>query len=291
MTTTKKSLTNNIIGNISLSVFKLLAGIFGHSSAMITDAIHSFSDVFATIIVIIGLKVSEKKADKEHPYGHERFESIAAIILTMLLAITATIIGKDAIETITTKSYMTTPMPGYIAIIAALASIIVKEIMFQKTMITYRKTKLVSIKADAWHHRSDALSSIGALIAIIMARCGVSVADPIASLIIALFIIKVAIDIFVDATNKLTDHACEEETENAIRKTTEEIAGVRQIDKLKTRQFSNKIYIDIEISVDGQLTLNEAHDIAQTVHDTIENKYAEVKHCMVHVNPATTGLD
>lgn len=281
----KKSLFQNIFTNLGLSLIKLAAGIIGCNSAMISDAAHSFSDVLSTVIVLIGLKISAKKADKDHPYGHERFECVAAVILSMILILTAVLIGKAALDSITSGAYMENQTASYLPIAAALLSIIVKEIMFQRTMVLYKKTNLVSIKADAWHHRSDALSSVGALIGTILTKCGILIADPIASLIITLFIVKVAIDIFIDATNKLTDKACDEETETAIWHTAEATDGVGRIDKMKTRQFGNRIYMDIEIAVDGDITLNRAHEIAQAVHDNIEREYQEVKHCMVHVNP------
>ena len=161
-----------IVGNVLLSAFKLFAGIFGHSSAMVSDAVHSLSDVFATLIAFIGRRFSEKPADREHPYGHERFECIASVILGAILIATGVKIGLGCLETILDGSYLTAARPGWIALIAALVSIAVKESMFWYTLHQAKRIRSSAFRADAWHHRSDALSSIGALVGILFARLG-----------------------------------------------------------------------------------------------------------------------
>lgn len=275
----------SIIANTVLSVGKLLAGIFANSGAMISDAIHSASDVFSSIIVMIGVKISAKQADDDHPYGHERLECVAAIILATILSATGLGIGYSAFMTIISGQYEELAIPGIAALVAAILSIIIKEAMFWYTRINAKKIDSAALMADAWHHRSDALSSVGALIGIAGARMGLAVLDPIASLVICFFIEKAAYDIFMDAVNKMVDHACDEETENALKACALAQSGVEGIDLIQTRMFGNKIYVDIEISVDGQLTLTEAHDIAENVHDAIEAEFPKVKHIMVHVNP------
>ena len=274
-----------IIENIVLSVAKLVVGIGAHSNAMISDAVHSVSDVFSTIVVMIGIKFASKKPDKEHPYGHERLECVTAIILAMILFVTGLGIGLTAITNILFSDYGQLSTPGIFALIAAIVSIIVKEGMFWYTRYYAKKIDSGSLMADAWHHRTDAFSSIGALVGIAGARLGFPVMDSIASLVFFLFIAKAAFDIFKDAMDKMVDHSCDEETENLIREYSLKQDGVLSIDLLHTRIFGNKIYVDVEIQADASHTLLEAHHIAETVHNDIEQSFPKVKHIMVHVNP------
>lgn len=275
----------SILGNLLLSAFKLLAGLLAHSGAMISDAVHSASDVFSSIIVIIGVKVSSRESDKEHPYGHERFECVAAIILSVVLFITGLFIGIQAAKNIFGGNYVSLTIPGVLALIAAIISILTKEAMYWYTKIIAQKIDSSALMADAWHHRSDALSSVGALIGIAGARLGFPILDPIASGIICIFIVKAAIDIFQDAISKMVDRSCDASTEEAIRKCALAQEGVMQVDFLQTRVFGNRIYVDIEISADGNMSLYDSHHIAETVHDAIESTFTKVKHIMVHVNP------
>lgn len=275
----------SIVWNLVLSVCKLLAGIFAHSGAMISDAVHSASDVFSSIVVIIGVKIASRKSDKEHPYGHERMECVASIILATVLCITGLGIGWSACKNIFSGAYETLTVPGALALFAALVSIVAKEAMFWYTRAYARKIDSGALMADAWHHRSDALSSVGALIGIGGARLGFPVLDSVASLVICVFIIKAAYDIFMDAIDKMVDKACDEATEEMIRDCALSITGVEGIDMLMTRVFANKIYVDIEICANGNQTLKESHHIAEAVHDSIEQHFPRVKHIMVHVNP------
>lgn len=275
----------SIVGNILLSLFKALAGIVANSGAMISDAIHSASDVFSTIVVIIGIRLSGKESDKEHPYGHERMECVAAILLATILAATGLFIGWSAVEKITVQDDSALAVPGILALVAAVVSIAVKEAMFWYTRAGAKKIDSAALMADAWHHRSDALSSIGALVGIAGARMGYPILDAIASLVICIFIEKAAIDIFKDAINKMVDKACDDETEHEMYECVMKNESVRGVDLLRTRTFGNKIYVDIEIRVDGKLTLWEAHAIAESVHDSVETEFSKVKHIMVHVNP------
>lgn len=278
----------SIIGNLVLSVFKLIAGIVAHSNAMISDAVHSASDVFSTIVVIIGIRLSSKETDREHPYGHERMECVAAIILAMILFMTGLGIGMNAAKNILSGNYEDLQIPGILALVAAVVSIVSKEAMFWYTKINATRIDSSALLADAWHHRSDAFSSVGALIGIAGARLGFPVMDSIASLVIFVFIIKAAYDIFMDAVNKLVDHSCDEETERQIYDRVMQNEEVVGIDSLHTRIFGNKIYVDIEIAVDGSYTLRKSHKIAEEVHADIEKNFQKVKHIMVHVNPAQT---
>ena len=276
----------SIVANFVLTIFKLLAGVVAHSGAMVSDAIHSASDVFSTIVVIIGIRISNKASDKDHPYGHERLECVASIVLATILAVTGLAIGYSAVGKIVGGDYADLAVPGVLALVAAAVSILIKESMYQYTVIYAKRIDSGALMADAWHHRSDALSSIGALIGIAGARIGFPILDSVASLVICLFIEKAAYNIFMDAVDKMVDKACDDEVEAQLKGRALEQEGVLGVDLLHTRVFANKIYVDIEIRVDGDMKLREAHGIAEHVHDAIEQTFPKVKHIMVHVNPS-----
>lgn len=276
----------SVAGNSALTAFKLLAGILAHSGAMVSDAVHSASDVLASLIVMVGVRLSAKAADRDHPYGHERLEPVTAIVLSVILLVTGLFIGHTAIETILAGHQETMTVPGRLALIAAIVSIVCKEAMFWYTRFHAKRIDSGALMAEAWHHRSDALSSVGALIGIAGARMGFPILDPLASLVICVFIAKAAFDIFRDAVQKMVDHACSEETEGELRACAMAQPGVLGVDLLQTRVFGNRIYVDIEISADGSISLSESHAIAERVHEAIEERFPRVKHIMVHVNPA-----
>ena len=270
---TKQIAAVGVGGNVALSAIKLIAGIMGNSTAMISDAIHSLSDVFATAIAT-------------HPYGHERFECVASLMLGLILAGTGLAIGYSSIETIATRSYASASAPTIVALAAAVLSIVVKEGMFWYTRHWARVLNSSAFMADAWHHRSDAISSIGALLGIGASMLGFAAGDAIASLAICVIILKVAYDVMKDALNNMTDTPCDHEFERKIGNCIEEVPGVVRIDALRTRKFGNRVYVDAEIAVDGQLKLIEAHEIAEAAHDAVEAGFEEVKHIMIHENPA-----
>lgn len=272
---------NTIIGNFILAFIKILIGFIARSTAMLADGMHSLSDVITTIGVIIGLKLSHKEADKSHPYGHEKIESITSLFLAIVLFLVAISIGYSGITKIINHSYVT---PGFSAIIAAIISIIVKELMYWYTIKYANQINSPSLKADAWHHRSDALSSAGALIGIAGARMGYTFLDPLVAIIIALVIIKVAFDISKQSIAQLIDEAASEEDIQVIIDRINSIDGIYEIKNLKTRKHSNRLYVDVDISVDATLTVEEGHKIALYVHNLIEED-SRIKHCMVHVNP------
>lgn len=276
-----------IIGNVLLSTFKLVAGILGSSGAMISDAVHSLSDVFATFIAYIGVVLSKRPEDEDHPYGHERFECVAALILGLILAGTGLGIGYSGIEKLVSGEEL--PVPTILPLIAAVVSIAVKEGMFRYTMYYAKKLDSSAFKADAWHHRSDALSSVGSFIGIGLAKLGFPFMDPIASIIICLFILKAAFDIFMDALNKMLDTSGGNELEGRLKSFVSEQPGVRGIDLLHTRRFGNRLYVDLEIAVKRDISLIDAHAIAESVHSSIEQSFPEVKHVMIHVNPEEEG--
>ena len=261
-----------VSGNVFLAVFKLAAGLLGHSAAMISDSVHTLSDVFATVIAFIGVSISRKEADEKHPYGHERMECVASWVLATILIITGAGIGYKCIRAIADGSYKQMQTPGLLPVIAAAVSILVKEAMFWYTMYYARKLRSSAFKADAWHHRSDALSSVGALVGIIGARKGFPVG------------------IFRDAVEKMLDTACdpkfEEELKEYVRDFSVEENCKIGLDLLRTRKFGEKIYVEMEINADGNMPLIQAHEIAEKLHEGIEQKFEDVKHIMIHVNPA-----
>lgn len=289
-----KKITNQmafvgILGNVFLAVFKLIAGIVGHSTAMISDFVHTLSDVVATFIAYLGVVLSRKKADDKHPYGHERIECVASLILSFILFATGVEIGKNCLGAILDGSYRLMATPGMLAVIAALVSIITKEAMFWYTMYYAKTLKSSAFKADAWHHRSDALSSIGALIGIVGARHGFPILDQVAGIVICLMIMWVAIEIFRGAVDKMLDTSADREVETRIRDlvynfSRDENLGIG-VDLLRTRTFGERVYVEMEINADPNLKLQQSHNIAERVHDKIEEEFPEVKHVMIHVNP------
>ena len=270
--------------NLALAGFKFLAGFLAHSGAMVSDAVHSASDVLATFIVILGVKLAGRDADRDHPYGHERLECIAALILGVILGATGLGMGISGIQKIAGDGALV--VPGTLALIAAIVSIVVKEGMFWYTWLAAKKINSSALKAEAWHHRSDALSSVGSFAGILGARLGFPVLDSVASVVICLFILKAAWDILKDALSKMTDHACSPELTAEMKETILSQPGVLGLDTLNTRLFGDRVYVDVEIQADGDLPLRVTHATAQAVHDTLEAKFPQVKHCMVHVNPA-----
>ena len=272
-----------IVINLLLSALKFIVGVAGNSQALVSDAVHSASDVISTIAVIFGVNMSAKQSDNCHPYGHERIESIFSIILSVMLFATGIGIGASAVQIIISGAEI--EIPSATALVVAVISIVVKEWMYHYTKHTAKRIDSSAMLADAWHHRSDALSSVGSFVGIGGAILGYPVFEPIASIIICVFIVKAAYDIFIDAADRLVDRACSDEEIENISNCVMEIDGVMRIDKLLTRRFGSKIYVDLEIAEDGNITLTEAHNIAEAVHDNIEQKIKNVKHCMIHVNP------
>lgn len=274
----------SVVWNLVLSIFKFLAGVIAHSGAMVSDAVHSASDVFSSFVVIIGVRMASKESDKEHPFGHERLECVAAIVLSTVLAVTGLGIGYTAVRKLLGGEYVTA-VPGMLALVAAVVSIAVKEAMFWYTRYYAKKIDSGALMADAWHHRSDSLSSIGALIGIGGAIIGFPVMEPIASIVICGFIEKAALDIFKDAIDKMVDKSCDEQMEEELKVCALGTSGVLQVDLLRTRMFGNKIYVEMEIGADRNLSLGESHAIAEQVHDAIEAGWPKIKHILIHVNP------
>lgn len=274
-----------LAANAALTVMKLLAGVVAHSGAMISDAVNSASDVLSNLIVMAGLAVAGREADPEHPYGHDRFECVASLILAFILFDTGALIGYRALSDIFSGAYAVGETPGVLALAAAVVCIVVKECLYRYTIAAAKRLDSVALRASAWDHRSDVVSSAGALVGIAGARLGWPILERLASVLICFFIVKAAVAIFREAVDKTVDRACDGETQKRLRAVIEAQPGVEAIDLIQTRQFGSAIYVDAEIAADGELTLHEAHEIAERVHDAVEASEPRVRHCMVHVNP------
>ena len=260
------------------------SGVKPWTGAMVADAVHSLSDVFATLIAWFGVRISRREEDAAHPYGHERLECVASLILGLILAGTGAGIGWSGVQKLLGEQ-SGIEIPTMLPLIAAVVSILAKEGMYRYTMHYARLLNSAAFKADAWHHRSDAISSVGSFIGIGMAKLGVPVMDPIASLLICVLILKVAFDICRDAMNKMLDTSCDKSFEQKLRSFIESQDGVGRIDLLHTRQFGSRVYADLEIAVQSDMSLIRAHGIAESVHSAIEREFPNVKHVMIHVNP------
>lgn len=276
----------SVAGNAVLSGFKFFAGVTGNSGAMISDSIHSFSDVITTLIAWIGVKASKKEADAAHPYGHERIECIASLLLGIVLLGTGLGVGQVGLENIFSGNYQALAVPSAIALVAAVVSIVSKEAMYWYTRYYANLIHSSAFLADAWHHRSDAFSSIGSLIGIAGAMVGYPVLDSVASVAICLFIVKASYDILKDGVVKLLDTSCGESYDKKMADYISGQEGVVCVDSLRSRMFGNKVYIDLEIQVDGEKSLREAHQVAEQIHDDVEKTFPDVKHIMIHLNPA-----
>lgn len=281
----------SIVVNVLLSAIKFVVGVIANSGAMISDAIHSVSDVFSTIIVMIGANAAAKDPDQEHPYGHDRMECIAAIVLAIVLFITGIGVGITGVKKIFGGNYGDLAVPGALALVAAVISIVVKEGMFWYTRFYGKKVDSTALLADAWHHRSDALSSVGSFIGILGARLGFPICDPLASVVICLFIVKAAYNICKEALDKMVDKSYDDETERKMSDLIKSQEGVISLDLLMTRMFGSKLYVDVEIGADENTPLRDSHAIAENVHNAIEANFPKVKHCMVHVNPVELKID
>ena len=275
--------------NVLLLVLKFVAGVLGHSSAMIADAVHSLSDFLTDIVVLVFVKISGKPKDKSHEYGHGKFETLALTIIGLVLVFVALGIISDGVLKID-DFFEGKPLeaPGMLALWAAVASIVLKEAVYRYSIIKARKLDSQALEANAWHHRSDALSSIGTLIgiggAIFLGQKWV-ILDPLASVVVGLFIGKVAFGLLKSGVGDLTDKALPESVEQEILKMVSEVENVGNPHNLKTRRVGNHYAIELHIKMDGNITLREAHDKATEIENLLRSKYGKETHVGVHVEP------
>ncbi|MCL2848408.1 MAG: cation diffusion facilitator family transporter [Firmicutes bacterium] len=273
-----------LVSNIFLAIAKVVIGVISGSTALVTDAVHTFVDGFTTIGVMIGLKFSKNDADKEHQYGHQRVESIVSLLISVVLLVVAGLLGWEGISSIIAREQIEPSIP---AVIVIAMSILLKGIMFKYAKGTAVKLDSSALLGDALHIKADVLSSIAALIGVLGAFFGFYILDPIGALIVCLFILKAAYDIFVMAVNQLMDKAADDETVENIRNLALSADGVINIDLLKTRLSNNIIFVEMEILVNSEISVAEGHKIAENVHNLIEENIKNIGHCMVHVNPTT----
>ena len=275
--------------NVILLVFKFMAGIMGHSAAMVADAIHSLSDFVTDLVVIFFVHISGKPQDRSHEYGHGKYETLAMTIIGFaLLAVAVGIVLGGATKIAAWAGGAQLRAPGMLALWAALLSIVLKEATFRYSMAEARKLHSQAVEANAWHHRSDALSSIGTAVGIggaIFLGQRWTVLDPIASVLVGLFIIKVAVFLLRDGIGDLMEHSLPDEVENEILQLAASVPGVAEPHDLHTRRIGNHYAIELHILMDGNMPLREAHDKASEVEDLLRNHYGEETHIAVHVEP------
>ena len=275
--------------NVVLLLFKFVAGIVGHSAAMVADAVHSLSDFVTDVIVLVFVHISSKPKDKSHDYGHGKYETLAMTLIGVALLIVAIgIIYSGAMKIIAWMNGEQLEAPGMLALWAALLSVLLKEGVYQYSMVKARQLNSQVVEANAWHHRSDALSSVGTAIGIggaIFLGQRWTVLDPIASLVVGAFIVKVAVDLLHRGIDDLMEHSLPEDVEEEILRIVGELKGVVDPHDLRTRKIGNRYAIELHILMDGDITLHEAHNKASEVEDLLRARYGEDTHVAVHVEP------
>ena len=287
----KVTLIGSIV-NVVLLICKFTAGILGNSAAMIADAVHSLSDFVTDVVVLVFVHLSSKHTDKSHDYGHGKFETLALTIIGLaLLSVAVGIVYSGVIHIISWFNGENLESPGMLAFWAALLSIVLKEAVYRYSMMKARQLQSQAVEANAWHHRSDALSSIGTAVGIggaILLGQRWTVLDPIASIIVGIFIIKVAIDLLRNGIGDLMEQSLPDSVESDILEAVASLPGVDEPHDLRTRRIGNHYAIELHILMDGNITLNEAHDKASEVEQLLRDRYGEHTHVAVHVEPKQT---
>ena len=275
--------------NVVLLVFKFVAGILGHSAAMVADAVHSLSDFVTDIIVLVFVHISGKPEDKSHDYGHGKYETLAMTIIGMALLVVAIgIVYSGLTKIMAWIDGEQLEAPGMLALWAALLSIVLKEAVYHYSMVKAHQLRSQALEANAWHHRSDALSSIGTAVGIggaILLGQRWTVLDPVASVIVGLFIVKIAIDLLRDGIGDLMEQSLPEEVENEMLQLVASLPGVVKPHDLRTRRIGNHYAIELHILMDGDISLHEAHEKASEVEDLLRHQYGDETHVAVHVEP------
>ncbi|MCM0245313.1 cation diffusion facilitator family transporter [Bacteroides fragilis] len=275
--------------NFLLLVFKFFAGITGHSAAMLADAVHSLSDFITDIVVIVFVRIAGKPEDKGHDYGHGKYETLAtAIIGLLLLCVGFGIFWNGASSIYTFLQGGQLESPGVVALVAALVSIVSKEILYQYTVIQGKKLNSQAVVANAWHHRSDALSSIGTAIGIggaILLGDHWRVLDPIAAVVVSFFIMKVSVQLLIPCVDELLEKSLPDDVEKEIEQTVLSFPGVSQPHHLRTRRIGSYYAIEIHVRMDGKITLEEAHGTATAIENKLKEMFGKGTHVGIHVEP------
>lgn len=269
--------------NMLLTFIKIVAGIFGKSSVMIADGLHSASDIITSMGVLIGNYISSKPFDKEHNYGHEKAETLVSFLLSIILVCVALSIGIDALKSLFNLDNI--EIPTLLPLVVSIISILIKEYQYRITIRIAKKINSPSLKADAWHHRSDALSSIAAFIGIGGSILGFKALDPIATIVVGLFVTKVGFDILKDSTNELMDYSLDEKEELQILEIAKSTDGVLNLGELRSRKHGSMAYVDLTICVNKDLTVLQGHEIANKLEISILEELQIVKGITVHVEP------
>ena len=277
------------IANVVLLIFKFVAGILGHSAAMVADAVHSLSDFVTDVIVLVFVHISGKPQDRSHDYGHGKYETLAMTLIGIALLVVAIgILYSGAMKIVAWLGGEQLESPGMLALWAALLSVILKEAVYQYSMVKSRQLDSQVLAANAWHHRSDALSSVGTAIGIggaIFLGQRWTVLDPIASLVVGAFIVKVAVELLRNGVSDLMEHSLPDDIEEEMLRIVDELPGVTCPHDLRTRRIGNHYAIELHILMDGDITLREAHNKASEVEDLLRTRYGKDTHVAVHVEP------
>ena len=275
--------------NLLLVALKFVAGVAGHSSAMISDAVHSVSDFVTDIVVLVFVRIGGRPEDASHDYGHGKYETLATLFIGLALAAAAIgIVVSGASKLAAWAQGEDLPAPGKLALWAALISIVVKELLFQYTRFRARNLNSKALEANAWHHRSDALSSIGAAVGIgasILLGNRWTVLDPLASIVVGAMLVKVSWGLLGPSFGELTDQSLPEKTEQEILDIIASVPGVSAPHHLRTRQIGNYVAVEVHIRLDGNLTLHEAHEKASEVERRFHARFGDDSHIIVHMEP------
>ena len=276
-------------GNAALLTFKFIAGVMGNSSAMIADAVHSLSDFITDIVVVVFVGISAKPQDTSHDYGHGKFETIASFLIGLALVAAATgIVVSGALKLWAWWGGAELESPGWIALWAAVLSVVIKELLYQYTTRRGRKLDSQVMIANAWHHRSDALSSVGAAVGIGLALWlgqHWAVFDPLASVVVGLMLLKVAYELLKTSINELTESSLPAETEQEIEQIILSFGDVRQPHNLRTRRIGNRIAIEAHVRMDGRLPLETVHERATTIERKLKERFGNNTHVTLHMEP------
>ena len=278
------------VGNLILLLFKFVAGIWGHSSAMLADAVHSLSDFVTDVVVIVFVNISSKPKDAGHDYGHGKYETLATSIIGLALLVVGVSLFWDSLHKVFDYWVLGEPLesPGWIALMAALVSILIKELLFQITYRVGKRQNSQAVIANAWHHRSDALSSIGTTLGIggaILLGPDWHVLDPLAAMVVSVFIVKVSLELMIPAINDLLEQSLPKEVENEILSIISENPKVKEPHNLRTRRIGNDFAIEVHIRLDGDMSVREAHALTKEIERKLYQKYGNTTHVVIHVEP------